>query len=166
MTSKQKAKMGMYEMALELQEDFARLDKQVGKGTRDFVNKMAESVKTLAKQKVPVKTGKTKSSIRSNDAKYSIATVSVDSWLEAWVNKGGGSYHKGTVDITARYGTNRNYRQRHYNTTRSKIKESKRLKSHPAYYLTRPAKQLMQSVKSKKTYERYLNLAMKESKNG
>ena len=166
MTIKQKAKMGMYEMALELQADFAGLDKQVGKGTRDFVNKMAESVKTLAKQKVPVKTGKTKASIRNKDAKYTIATVSVDSWLEAWVNNGGGTYHKGTVDITARYGTNRNYRQRHYNITRRKIQASKRLKSHPAYYLTRPAKQLMQSVKSKKTYERYLNLAMKESRNG
>ncbi len=166
LTKKQEWKLGIYNVALELQEDFDGLQKQSTEGSKYFVNRIVVEAKNLGKQRVPVRTGKTKASIKEHPAKYTIATITVDTWLDRWLNKGGGTYHKGTVNITSRSKRSRYARQTHYNESRKTIAESKRLVSHPAYYLLRPAKELLKSVKSTKTYERYMKLALKKLEGG
>ena len=156
--------LGMYKMALDLKADFDGLEQLTTEGTRNFVNAAAKSVKILAKQKVPVKTGKTKASIRVKPAKYTVAMVEVDTWLDFWVKyMNGGGYHARSVNIKARKGTNRWHRQTFWNenTSHKRIDAKHRLKSHPAYYLKQPAKKFFASIKSKKTLERYLKLAYK-----
>lgn len=164
LTKRQEWKFGIYNVALELQENFNAMETQTMEGSKYFVNKIVVEAKNLAKQRVPVKTGKTRASIQEKPAKYTIATITVDTWLDRWLNHGGGYYHKKTVNITAKRGTGRHFRQDWYNTrgASKKIQANKRLVSHPAYYLLRPTKELLASVKSSKTYERYMKLALKK----
>ena len=166
LTRLQEYKFGIYKVALEIQDDLPGLEIQTIEGTRNFINKITNHAKKIVTDKVPVKTGKTKASIKEHPAKYTIATISVETWLDAWVNKGGGSYHVGSVSVTARRGTKRNFRQRWYNTTRNRISINKRHEGHPAYYMLRPTKLLLKSGMSMKTYERYMKLALKKLDQG
>ena len=141
-----------------LHEEFDKLKKGVVSASREFINNMADQTVKEGRHKVGVKTGATKKSIKVNaKAKYTRAEVGVESWLDAWLQQGGGRYHKkenANSDLANL--TGRAYRKSHYTNKRKKIKQKNMLKSHPAYYLLRPAKSLMRSVKSQRTYERYM----------
>jgi len=160
MRASQAIKFYQAQSLIMLHEEFDKLQQGITIGSKDFINEMAKQSVKKAKEKVGVRTGKTKRSIEvKHYAKYTRADFGVDTWLIDWINNGGGRYNKTNGEIGREDGNSREYRQyfhTHTKTRHKKIKRTKMLKSHPAYYMLRPAKQLMGSVKSVKVYERNL----------
>lgn len=151
---------------VNLHEEFEALKKGSVIASREFVKNMAEQTVKEAKHKVGIKTGATKQSIRViQQPKYTRAVVGADSWLDAWLKNGGGRWKK-DPDSVAHFSerdvlnmqlyNKRAYRKYHFKKYGRSGRTKIMLKSHPAYYLLRPAKNLMRSVKSQKTYERYM----------
>lgn len=164
-TLKQQQRLDILTAACRIKENFSLCEKATLKGTLEFTFAMAKEAASLGRKKVGVRTGQTRHSITVRKGKYTNSSVYVETWLRRWIDNGGGMYHNNKYgsDFTDKSLSGRSYRKAfHTASKRRRISEAKMLKSHPAYYLLRPAKALARSVKAKKTYEKCLKLQEKK----